>query len=174
MYEWIYCWYYFHLIQAWNVLQLVMTTMFVVPVLQIWPETGKNVTNLLGISWPNFVITVKPIHVLTNLYVKVIYWRVLTTVQVWLHCSKVEKKNLKVVWIWSLHLQWKFKLWAGKFPWGVKAKHCTQGLIEILGFMVIFDENQGVSHLSKCEFHWTIYAKIIKFLVIWHHFDCFV
>ena len=65
--------YYFHLIQAWNVLQLVMTTMFAVRVLQIWPETGKNVTNLLGISWPNFVITVKPIHVLTNLYVKVIY-----------------------------------------------------------------------------------------------------
>ena len=23
-----------------------------------------------------------------------------------------------------LHLQWKFKLWAGKFAWGVKAKHC--------------------------------------------------
>ena len=28
----------------------------------------------------------------------------------------------------------------------------TQGLIEILGFMVIFDENQGVSDLSKYEF----------------------
>ena len=24
----------------------------------------------------------------------------------------------------SFHLQWKFKLWAGKFAWGVKAKHC--------------------------------------------------
>ena len=24
----------------------------------------------------------------------------------------------------SLYLQWKFKLWAGKFAWGVKAKHC--------------------------------------------------
>ena len=22
------------------------------------------------------------------------------------------------------HLQWKFKLWAGKFAWGVKTKHC--------------------------------------------------
>ena len=32
----------------------------------------------------------------------------------------------KIVWIWShhLHIQWKFKLWAGKFTWGVKAKHC--------------------------------------------------
>ena len=32
----------------------------------------------------------------------------------------------KVAWIWShhLHLQWKLKLWAGKFAWGVKAKHC--------------------------------------------------
>ena len=32
----------------------------------------------------------------------------------------------KVAWIRShhLHLQWKFKLCAGKFPWDVKAKHC--------------------------------------------------
>ena len=43
---------------------------------------------------------------------------------------------------------------------------CTQGLIEILGFMVIFDENQGVSDLSKYEFLCPIYVKIIKFLVI--------
>ena len=42
---------------------------------------------------------------------------------------------------------------------------CTQGLIEILGFMVIFDENQGVSDLSKFEFLCPIYVKIIKFLV---------
>ena len=42
----------------------------------------------------------------------------------------------------------------------------TQGLIEILGFMVIFDENQGVSDLSKYEFLCPIYVKIIKFLVI--------
>ena len=44
--------------------------------------------------------------------------------------------------------------------------HITQGLIEILGFMVIFDENQGVSDLSKYEFLCPIYVKIIKFLVI--------
>ena len=32
----------------------------------------------------------------------------------------------KVAWIQShhVHLQWKFKLWAGKFAWCVKAKHC--------------------------------------------------
>ena len=42
----------------------------------------------------------------------------------------------------------------------------TQGLIEILGFMVIFDENQGLSDLSKYEFLCPIYVKIIKFLVI--------
>ena len=31
-----------------------------------------------------------------------------------------------MAWIQShhLHLQWKSKLWAGKFAWGVKAKHC--------------------------------------------------
>ena len=31
----------------------------------------------------------------------------------------------RVAWIPSdhLHLQWKFKLWAGKFAWGIKAKH---------------------------------------------------
>ena len=44
--------------------------------------------------------------------------------------------------------------------------HSTQGLIEILGSMVIFDENQGVSDLSKYEFLCPIYVKIIKFLVI--------
>ena len=48
---------------------------------------------------------------------------------------------------------------------------CTQGLIETFGSMVIFDENQGVTDLSKYEFHYPIYVKIIKFLVIWHHFD---
>ena len=30
----------------------------------------------------------------------------------------------KIAWIWSHHLQWKFKLLAGKFTWGNKAKHC--------------------------------------------------
>ena len=44
--------------------------------------------------------------------------------------------------------------------------HCTQGLIEILGSMVIFEENQGVSDLNKYEFLRPIYVKIIKFLVI--------
>ena len=46
------------------------------------------------------------------------------------------------------------------------ARGGTQGLIEILGFMVIFDENQGASDLSKYEFLCPIYVKIIKFLVI--------
>ena len=40
--------------------------------------------------------------------------------------------------------------------------------------MVIFDENLGVSDLSKYEFHWTIYVKIIKFLLIWHHLTVFM
>ena len=44
--------------------------------------------------------------------------------------------------------------------------HFTQGLIKTLGSMVIFDENQGVSDLSKYEFLCPIYVKIIKFLVI--------
>ena len=47
----------------------------------------------------------------------------------------------------------------------------TQGLIEILGSMVIFDENQAVSDISKYEFLYPTYAKIINFLVIWQHFD---
>ena len=42
----------------------------------------------------------------------------------------------------------------------------TQGLIKTLGSMVIFDENQGVSDLSKYEFLGPIYVKIIKFLVL--------
>ena len=39
--------------------------------------------------------------------------------------------------------------------------------------MVIFDENQAVSDIDKYEFLYPIYAKIINFLVIWHHFDYF-
>ena len=42
----------------------------------------------------------------------------------------------------------------------------TQGLIETLGSMVIFDENQAVSDINKYEFFNTIYAKIVNFLVI--------
>ena len=45
-------------------------------------------------------------------------------------------------------------------------ENCTQGLIQTQGSMVIFDENQGVSDLSKYEFHCPIYVKIIKFVVI--------
>ena len=48
-----------------------------------------------------------------------------------------------------------------------------QGLIETLGSMVIFDENQAVSDIDKYEFLYPIYAKIINFLVIWHNFDYF-
>ena len=42
----------------------------------------------------------------------------------------------------------------------------TQGLIETSGSMVIFDENQAVSDISKYEFLYPTYAKIINFLVI--------
>ena len=47
----------------------------------------------------------------------------------------------------------------------------TQGLIETLGSMVIFDENQAVSDINKYKFIYPIYVKIINFLVIWHNFD---
>ena len=49
---------------------------------------------------------------------------------------------------------------------GFQGRHGTQGLIETLGSMAIFDENQGISDLSKNEFHCPIYVKIIKFLAI--------
>ena len=55
----------------------------------------------------------------------------------WWHVWMLEKKNetllllkykkfKKIAWIQSHHphLQWKFKLLAGKFTWGNKAKHC--------------------------------------------------
>ena len=48
--------------------------------------------------------------------------------------------------------------------------HCTQGLIEILGSMVIFDEDKVVSHFNKYEFLYPTHVKIIKFLVISCHF----
>ena len=40
--------------------------------------------------------------------------------------------------------------------------------------MVIFDENQGVSDLSKYEFHCSMYVKIIKFLALWEHIEASV
>ena len=49
----------------------------------------------------------------------------------------------------------------------------TQGLIETLGSMVIFDENQAVSDINKYEFINTIYVQIVNFLVIWHNFNYF-
>ena len=39
--------------------------------------------------------------------------------------------------------------------------------------MLIFDENKAVSDINKYEFLYPIYAIIINFLVIWHHFDYF-
>ena len=59
-----------------------------------------------------------------------IYWRIQSQHRP-LHKNKKERMIIKEekilkAWLWShhLHLQWKFKLWAGKFAWGVKAKHC--------------------------------------------------
>ena len=42
----------------------------------------------------------------------------------------------------------------------------TQGLIETLGSMVIFDENQAVSEINKYKFLYPIYVKIVNFLVV--------
>ena len=47
-----------------------------------------------------------------------------------------------------------------------KHRLCTQSLIETLGSMVVFDENQAVSDINKYEFLYLIYAKIVNFLVI--------
>ena len=49
----------------------------------------------------------------------------------------------------------------------------TQGLIETQKSMVIFDENQVVSDLNKYDFPYPMKVKIIKFLVILHHFNNF-
>ena len=40
------------------------------------------------------------------------------------HWLLKQKRFEKVTWIWSHHLQWKFKLCVGEFAWGIKAKHC--------------------------------------------------
>ena len=40
------------------------------------------------------------------------------------------KRFKKMAWIQShLHLQWKFKLLAGKFTWGNKAKNCNKPFV---------------------------------------------
>jgi hypothetical protein len=56
---------------------------------------------------------------------------------------------------------WNYQLFSQK-----SGDHPTQGLIETLGSMVIFDENQAVSDINKYEFLYQIYVKIINFLVI--------
>ena len=51
------------------------------------------------------------------------------------------KRFKKIAWIWSHHLQlrWKFKLFAWKFAWGNKAKHC-----------LVMDVNKLFVHSQKC------------------------
>ena len=53
-----------------------------------------------------------------------------------------------MAWIWShhLYLQWKFKLLAGKFTWGTKAKHCWVMSTNFLKQKVLFDNAQ---HLKQ-------------------------
>ena len=63
-------------------------------------------------------------------------------------------------------LQYVFGNWKYQSHFLKESDLYTQGLIETLGLMVIFDENQGVSDLSKYEFLCPIYVKFIKFLVI--------
>ena len=71
---------------------------------------------------------------------------------------------VEVVFIFSFI---RMKSYGSSFASSLKiAYQATQGLIKTLGSMVIFDENQGVSDLSKYEFLCPIYVKIIKFLVI--------
>ena len=74
------------------------------------------------------------------------------------HKKLIEQKIfLKVAWIQShqLHLQLKFKLWPGKFAWGVKAKHFEQKVcwhhpamfclitLNLLPIIWIFTEGEG-------------------------------
>ena len=82
-------------------------------------------------------------------------------------CLSTRRPDLQADLLLSLHFWWS---WPTVRPCKVK---CTQGLIETKGLMVIFDENQVISDLNKYEFLHPIYIKMIKFLVIWHHFDCF-
>ena len=68
---------------------------------------------------------------------------------------------LKVAWIRShhLHLQQKFKLWAGKFAEHVKAKHCWDKLLKTKKFVDITQQcfallpkvNFSANNLN---FHW--------------------
>ena len=62
---------------------------------------------------------------------------------------------LKVVWIWSLHLQWKFKLWAGKFAWGVKAKHCWALSTNFWKMHPAFPQWQVNFPATNLNIHWS-------------------
>ena len=61
--------------------------------------------------------------------------------------------GIQLEWIIDTHGNWKKEVLGVVLE--LIAKHpcqSTQGLIKTMGSMVIFDENQGVSNLSKFEF----------------------
>ena len=70
---------------------------------------------------------------------------------------KVEK-ILKGEWIWYHHLQWKFKLWAGKFAWGVLDK-------TLLG--IVNKHLKAKSLLTKPSNVLPLYLKQTLLLIIW-------
>ena len=63
---------------------------------------------------------------LVRIFVKIIYSGLGIRKNVWWGTQLKQKIFQKVARIRShhLHLQWKFKLWAGRFAWGNKAKYC--------------------------------------------------
>ena len=72
------------------------------------------------------------------------------------------KRFKKIAWIWSHHLQWKFKLLAEKFTWGNEAKHCW-----VMSTTFLFSRAcwqcpamfcftpQGNSPAHNLDFHWS-------------------
>ena len=82
-----------------------------------------------------------------------------------------------------LHLQWKFKLWMGKFAWGVKAKHCwaLSNPFDIKKFVDITQQcftllPQVNSPINNLNFHWRwrwldqIQAIFLNFFYFMHSF----
>ena len=86
--------------------------------------------------------------------------------------SKV-KRFKKIAWIGSYHLQGKFKLLAGKFIWGNKAKHCWVMSTNFL-FSKVCWQRPAIfclytsSKLSRPQFEFSLKGNLSKsFLLYW-------
>ena len=93
--------------------------------------------------------------------------------------SLKQRRFKTIAWIWSyhLHLQWKFKLLAGKFTWGNKTKHCWLMSTNFL-FKSLLTMPSTSNKLSHLWFKFSLKVKVkvigsnpgylLKYFLVYH------